>query len=132
MVTTYETTVPRTHHRGREPICHPHGRYAIHTDGCPEGVSPCLGNGRLRISVDSQEENELLRFSRQVPGGRWRHNLSASKLEVECRQLGGGKTWARMCTRQMLEDRRHQVHGESFEDWILKYDHMVAPGWCAK
>lgn len=38
--------------------------YANDTDGGPEGVSPCLANGGLRIIVHGQEHKELLRFSR--------------------------------------------------------------------
>lgn len=41
--------------------------YTIGTAGCPEGVSPCLANGGLRVSVDGQEVDELLQFFRRVP-----------------------------------------------------------------
>ncbi|CAN0282163.1 unnamed protein product [Scytosiphon promiscuus] len=105
--------------------------YTIDTSGCPEGASPCLANGGLSISVDGQEVDELLRFSRQVPVADGAISLSASNLPVECRQFGGDRIWARMY-QEMLEGRRVLLGGESLEDWILRYDHVAAPGWCAK
>ncbi|CAN0150915.1 unnamed protein product [Ectocarpus sp. 12 AP-2014] len=105
--------------------------YTIDTDGCPEGASPCLANGGLRIIVDSQEDDELLRFSRQVPVADGAITVSASNLPVECRQFGGDKIWARMY-QEMLEGRRKLLGGESLEDWILSFDRMPATRWCAK
>lgn len=105
--------------------------YTVDTDGCPEGVSPCLANGGLRVVVDGQEDDELLRFSRQVPVADGAISVSASNLPVECRQFGGDRIWARMY-QEMLEGRRQLVGGETLEDWILRFDHMAAPGWCAK
>eukprot|EP00752_Nemacystus_decipiens_P017715 g15883.t1 len=106
--------------------------YAIDTDGCPVGISPCLANGGLRISADGKAANELLRFSRKVPVAGGAIFVSASNLPVECRQFGGDKIWARKY-QEMLEGRRELVDGESFEDWVLKFDnHMAAPGWCAE
>eukprot|EP00903_Cladosiphon_okamuranus_P011803 g11091.t1 len=105
--------------------------YTIDTDGCPEDVSPCLANGGLRIVVDGQEVDELLRFSRQVPVADGTISLSASHLPVECRQFGGDGIWAHMY-QEMLEGRRVLLAEESLEDWILRYDHMAAPGWCVK
>ncbi|CAN0436789.1 unnamed protein product [Ectocarpus sp. 12 AP-2014] len=106
--------------------------YTIDTGGCPEGVSPCLANGGLRITVDGQRVDELLRFSRHVPVADGAISVSASNLPVECRQFGGHKTWGRVY-QEMLESRRKLFGGESLEDWILRYDHnMPAPRWCAK
>ena len=104
--------------------------YTVDTDGCPAGVSPCLANGGLRVVVDGQEEDELLGFSRQVPVVDGTMSMSASNLPVECRQFGGDKIWARMY-QEMLEGRR-QLAGESLEEWILRFDNMAAPDWCAK
>ncbi|CAM9581408.1 unnamed protein product [Laminaria digitata] len=39
--------------------------YGIDTNGCPDGISPCLANGGLRTIVDGQEEDYLLRSHRQ-------------------------------------------------------------------
>ncbi|CAN0235144.1 unnamed protein product, partial [Ectocarpus sp. 4 AP-2014] len=105
--------------------------YTVDTNGCPEGVSPCLANGGLRIIVDDQEVDELLRFSRHVPVADGAMTVSTSNLPVECRQFGGDRIWARMF--QDIKSRR-ELHGdESLEEWILRYDHgMSAPGWCAK
>ncbi|CAN0084804.1 unnamed protein product [Ectocarpus sp. 8 AP-2014] len=105
--------------------------YTIDTDGCPEGVSPCLANGGLRIIVDGQEVDELLRLSRQVPVADGAMTVSASNLPVECRQFGGDRIWAHMYEDMML-GRRQLRDGESLEEWILRYDSMAAPGWCAK
>ncbi|CAM9782452.1 unnamed protein product [Ectocarpus sp. 12 AP-2014] len=105
--------------------------YTTDTDGCPEGVSPCLANGGLRIFVDDQEEDGLLRFSRQVSLGDGAISVSASNLPVECRKFGGHKIWGRMY-QEILEGRRRLDNRESFEDWILKSDHMPAPRWCGK
>eukprot|EP00903_Cladosiphon_okamuranus_P010197 g9656.t1 len=107
--------------------------YTIDTDGCPEDVSPCLANGGLRMLVDGQKANGLLRFSRLVPVADGAILVSASNLPVECRQFGGDKIWALQYEEMMLEGRRQLVDDESLEDWILKFDHhMAAPGWCAK
>eukprot|EP00903_Cladosiphon_okamuranus_P022268 g20475.t1 len=106
--------------------------YTIDTDGCPEGISPCLANGGLRIIVDGHEDNELLQFSTQVPVANGAVSLSASNLPVECRQFGGDRIWARQY-QEMIEGRRQLLGGESLEEWILSHDQsMAAPGWCAK
>ncbi|CAM9788475.1 unnamed protein product [Ectocarpus sp. 12 AP-2014] len=105
--------------------------YTTDTDGCPEGVSPCLANGGLRILVDGQEADGLFQFSRQVSVGDGAISVSATNLPVECRKFGGQKIWGRMY-QEMLEGRRRLDNSESFEDWILKSDHMPAPRWCAK
>eukprot|EP00752_Nemacystus_decipiens_P016036 g14337.t1 len=106
--------------------------YTINTDGCPEGVSPCLANGGLRIIVDGHDVDELLRFSRHVPVADGAIVVSASNLPVECRQFGGHKIWARKY-QEMVESRRQLRLDESLEEWILRNDHnMAAPGWCAK
>ncbi|CAN0257108.1 unnamed protein product [Ectocarpus sp. 12 AP-2014] len=105
--------------------------YTADTDGCPESISPCLANGGLRIFVDGQEENGLLRFARQLPVADGAISVSASNLPVECREFGGHKIWGRMY-QEMLQGRRQLSNRESFEDWILKSAHMPAPGWCAK
>eukprot|EP00903_Cladosiphon_okamuranus_P008159 g7858.t1 len=105
--------------------------YTIDTDGCPQGFSPCLANGGLRIIVDGHEDDELLRFSTQVPVADGAVTLSASNLPVECRQFGGDRIWARKF-QDMIEGKRQLLDGESLEEWILRYDNMAAPGWCAK
>eukprot|EP00752_Nemacystus_decipiens_P006653 g5981.t1 len=105
--------------------------YTIDTDGCPEGISPCLANGGLRVIVDDQEIDELLQFSRQVLAADDTIFVSASNLPVECRQFGGDRIWARMY-QEMLDSKRQLLGDESLEEWILRYDHMAAPDWCAK
>ena len=102
----------------------------IDTDGCPEGVSPCLVNGGLRIVVDGREHDGLLRFSRKVPVADGSISMSASNLPVQCRPFGGDKIWARMF-EEMQQGRRKLAADQWFEDWILSVDHMEAPGWCA-
>ena len=104
--------------------------YDVNTDGCPPDMSPCLSNGGLRAVVDGEEVDDLLRFSRDkyVTDGI---AVSASNLPVECRQFGGDKIWARMYG-EMLEGQRELAVEESFEDWILRFDHMAAPDWCAQ
>eukprot|EP00752_Nemacystus_decipiens_P017069 g15286.t1 len=105
--------------------------YTVDTHGCPEGVSPCLANGGLRMVVDGNQEDGLLRFSREVPMGDGAITVSATNLPVECRQFGGDKIWARMY-QEMLEGRRQLLGYESLEDWILSFDRMAAPDWCTK
>lgn len=34
--------------------------------------------------------------------------------------------------QEMLEGKRQLVGDESLEDWILRFDQMAAPDWCAK
>ena len=103
--------------------------YTIDTDGCPEGVSPCLANGGLRAVVDGVEVPDLLRPSRKEAVAD-ALEISASNLPVECRQFGGDRIWARMYD-EMMEGRRRLAE-ERFEDWVMRFDRMAAPDWCAK
>eukprot|EP00752_Nemacystus_decipiens_P016770 g15007.t1 len=105
--------------------------HTVDTHGCPEGVSPCLANGGLRMVLDGLEDDELLRFSREMPVGDGAITVSATNLPVECRPFGGDKIWARM-HQETPEDRLQLIDGETLEDWILSFDRMAAPGWCAK
>eukprot|EP00903_Cladosiphon_okamuranus_P010196 g9655.t1 len=89
--------------------------YTIDTDGCPEDVSPCLANGGLRMVVDGQKADELLRFSSQVPVTDGAISVSASNLPVECRQFGGDRIWACQYEEMMLEGRRQLLGKEVME-----------------
>ena len=102
--------------------------YDVKTAGCPPNMSICLSNGGLRAVVDGEEVDSLLRFSKDeyVTDGI---ALSASNLPVECRQFGGDRIWARMYD-EMLHGKRELAVEETFEDWILRFDHMAAPDWC--
>ena len=104
--------------------------YDVNTAGCPPSMSTCLSNGGLRAVVDGEEVDSLLRFSRDeyVTDGI---TMSASNLPVECRQFGGDTIWARMYD-EMLHGKRKLAVGETFEDWILRFDHMAAPDWCTQ
>ena len=104
--------------------------YDIDTTGCPSGISPCLSDGGLRAVVDGEEVDGLLRFSRDeyVVDGI---TVSASNLPAECRQFGGDKIWARMYN-EMLQGTRQLTPSERFEDWILRFDGVAAPNWCAQ
>ncbi|CAN0226416.1 unnamed protein product [Scytosiphon promiscuus] len=104
--------------------------YTVNTDGCPQGVSPCLANGGLRAVADGTEVDDLLRFSRAERVAGDLISMSASNLPVECRQFGGDKIWARMFNA-MMQSRRLRAE-EQLEDWILRYPKMAAPDWCAK
>lgn len=106
--------------------------YTVDTNGCPEGVSPCLANGGLRITVDGGESADFLRSSRQLRVADGTIALSASNLPVECRQFGGDRIWARMYQEMMAGRRRLEDTDQSFEDWILSFANMAAPDWCAK
>eukprot|EP00903_Cladosiphon_okamuranus_P013951 g12975.t1 len=75
--------------------------------------------------------DELLQFSRQVLVADGIIFVSASNLPVECRQFGGDRIWARVY-QEMLDGRRQLLGDKSLEEWILRYDHMAAPGWCAR
>ena len=104
--------------------------YDVHTNGCPSGASPCLSDGGLRAIVDGEDVEGLLHFSRDenvVEGIK----VSASNLPVECRQFGGDKIWADMYD-EMLRGTRQLAGEERFEDWILRFDDMAAPSWCAQ
>lgn len=104
--------------------------YTFVTDGCRNGVSPCLADGGLRIVVDGLEDPEVLRPSmsgRVLDGGT---KLFASNLPVECRQFGGDRVWGVMYEEMVAGLRELAV--ESFEEWILRFKHMAAPEWCAK
>lgn len=103
--------------------------HTIDTEGCPEGVSVCLAHGGLRALVNGKETDSLLVPTREeyVTEGI---EVSASNLPVECRQFGGERLWARMYA-EMLQGGR-ELSNETFEEWVLGFDHMAAPGWCAK
>ena len=108
--------------------------YTTITDGCT-GVgidSVCLADGGLRATVNGDEATHLLHPARHahVAGGV---DVSSSNLPVECRQFGGDKLWARMYAE--MQQGRRELKAEtasSFEDWVLSFDQMAAPGWCAK
>ena len=102
--------------------------YNVVTNGCHRKTSPCLSNGGLRAMVDGEEVDDFLRPSRDehvVDGIA----VSSSNLPVECRQFGGDTIWARMYD-EMLQGQRQLGIEESFEDWILSFDHMAAVDWC--
>lgn len=40
--------------------------YSTASNGCPEGVTPCLADGGVRIIIDGQEDGQLLRGTRGV------------------------------------------------------------------
>ena len=115
---------------GRSLVIEVTNPYDVGTDGCPRGFSPCLADGGLRAIVDGEEVDDLLRFSRNeyVADGI---ALSASNLPVECRQFGGDKIWANMY-EEMLQGERQLSLDETFEDWILRFDHMAAADWCTQ
>ena len=103
--------------------------YTVDTQGCSNGVSPCLSDGGLSISVDG----ELVDFlsgpinDAHLPGGI---EVSSSNLPQECREFGGRKVWARM-QKDMLRGHRQLSAAKTFEDWMLSFTNMVAPEFCA-
>ena len=103
--------------------------YTTVTSGCPNGQSICLANGGLRAVANGQYANQLLVPTRDayVNDGI---DISASNLPVECRQFGGDKLWARMYA-EMLDGGR-DLSAATFEEWVLSFDQMAAPDWCAK
>lgn len=104
--------------------------YSVDTEGCLDGISPCLSNGGLLVVTDGQESNHLLHPTRdEYIGGGMR--VSASNLPVECRLFGGSTVWAQMY-EEMMEGSRQLGDGVSFEDWVMTFDHVAAPEWCVK
>ena len=104
--------------------------YDVHTDGCPGETTTCLVDGGLRATVDGVVAGGLLRSTRNEYIAD-DIAVSASNLPVECRQFGGDKIWARMYD-EMLQGGRQLDEEESFEDWILRFDHMAAADWCTQ
>ncbi|CAN0241248.1 unnamed protein product, partial [Ectocarpus fasciculatus] len=107
--------------------------YETHmNDGCPDGVStPCLANGGLSVTVNGEkdtDDNPLLHPVRAeiLPGGSM--EVSAANLPVECWGFGGDAIWARRYADMMAQGRRTES-GQSFEDWVLSFDHMAAHDW---
>lgn len=100
------------------------------TNGCPVGISPCLADGGLRITSNGRENAKLVRptIDAQLDGSIM---LSASNLPAECRQFGGDVVWAKIFNEMRKGARRIQAK-ESFEEWVLRFDNMAAPGWCTK
>ena len=107
--------------------------YTTVTSGCSDEKSVCLADGGLKATVNGQEaDHQLLLSSRNayVAGGI---SMSASNLPVECRQFGGDKLWARMYTEMVRGERQLLLDTDaSFDDWVLSFDQMAAPEWCAK
>ena len=104
--------------------------YTTLTSGCSgRDGSVCLANGGLRATVNGKEADHLLVPTRgaKVVGSIV---VSSSNLPVECRQFGGDKLWAHMYA-EMLEGKR-ELKSETFEDWVMSFDQMAAPDWCAK
>lgn len=101
--------------------------YNVSTQACNDHRTPCLGDGGLHMVVDGKDANHLLHPDRDayVFDG----TMSASNLPVECQQFGGDMIWARMYD-EMLQGSR-ELSKRSFEDWVLSYDSMAAPDWCA-
>ncbi|CAM9328277.1 unnamed protein product [Ectocarpus sp. 12 AP-2014] len=101
--------------------------------GCPDGApAPCLANGGLSVTVDGEKEADdspLLHTIRDetLPGGI---QVSAANLPVQCWQFGGDKIWARHYAETM-EGRRHLL-SETFEEWVLSFQHMAAHDWCTE
>lgn len=104
--------------------------YNVNTDGCPDGVSPCLSNGGLFIATDGERSRRLLHPTRHEYVGGGMH-MSASNLPVECRLFGGSTVWAQMY-EEMVQGSRQLSSVENFEDWVMTFDHVAAPEWCAK
>ena len=106
--------------------------YTTVTSGCSGEQPVCLANGGLSASVNGQEAGQLLRPTRDayVADGI---DMSGSNLPVECRQFGGDKLWARMYAEMLRGKRQLLLNTEiTFEDWVLSFDDMAAPDWCAK
>ena len=103
--------------------------YTTVTSGCPRGQAVCLANGGLSASVNGRNAAQLLVPTRDVYVADG-IDLSGTNLPVECRQFGGDKLWARMYD-EMLQGER-QLQAETFENWVLSFDQMAAPDWCAK
>ncbi|CAN0078030.1 unnamed protein product [Ectocarpus fasciculatus] len=64
--------------------------------------------------------------ARSLPGGSI--EVSAANLPVECWEFGGDAIWARHYAGMMAQGRRTES-GQSFEDWVLSFDHMAAHDW---
>lgn len=103
--------------------------YSVDTEGCPPGIAPCLSDGGLEIRLNGEEDVALVHPStdKQLDGGI---TISASNLPAECRQFGGDRAWARTFEEMMAPDRH--LFTETFEEWVLRFNDMAAPEWCAK
>lgn len=104
--------------------------YHVDPVGCPEGLeTPCLSNGGLTITVNGRNAPELLVPTQrvQVEEGL---TVSSANLPVECRQFGGDRAWT-LIFEEMSAGRRH-LNEETFEEWVLRFDQVAAPEWCAK
>ena len=98
--------------------------------GVPAELCHAFLTAGLRAVVDGKEAEGCLHCSwnDNVVDGI---NVSASHVHAECRQFGGDKSWARMYD-EMLQGTRELAIEELFEDWILRFDDMAAPKWCAE
>ncbi|CAN0326062.1 unnamed protein product, partial [Ectocarpus fasciculatus] len=57
--------------------------------------------------------------------------VSAVNLPVECWQFGGDKIWARHQAEKTALWRR-RASEETFEEWILSFNHMSDHAWCTQ
>ena len=104
--------------------------YTIETPGCPEGVAVCLADGGLQTFVDGEKTADSLLVPMRDEIVTEGIEVSATNLPIECRQFGGQRLWAKMYA-EMLRGGR-ELSNETFEEWVLGFDRMAAPGWCAE
>jgi len=103
--------------------------YSPFTDGCPDGIAPCLADGGIRIVVDGHEDDALLSPTRSeyVADGM---ELSATNLPPVCQEFGHKEVLASLKKGSVDGGRRLQAL--TFEDWILSLANMVVPALCSE
>lgn len=103
--------------------------YSALTDGCPDGIAPCLADGGIRIEVDGNENDALLSPTRYefLADGM---ELSATNLPPVCQEFGHKDVLASL--RKGSVDVGRRLRALTFEDWILSLANMVVPTLCSE
>ena len=103
--------------------------YTTDTDGCLRGISPCLSDGAIRITVDGHDYDELLSPTEgmHVTDGI---ELSSANLPAECHEFN--QRVARESLKKSNISASRRLKEVTFEEWILSMADMAVPGRCMK
>lgn len=85
------------------------------SSACPIGVSPCLADGALTVTLDGEES--LLAPGTAVLGPGV--SVSAVNLPGECRSFGFEKYWERKKLEYAQVGRRLHERRQSMAEWVL-------------
>eukprot|EP00903_Cladosiphon_okamuranus_P019467 g17901.t1 len=92
-------------------VADPHSLESV----CPAGVSPCLADGALRVSIDGSEELSRPGSVSVAPGV----TVSAVNLPGACRSFGYEKYWERKKLEYVQAAGRRLNTMQTMGEWVL-------------